>query len=392
MAFSNSFSKFDGLAPYSGMLVLLLSLSGTCSWAASTTNDHRAELQVGVGQYFFDSDRNIDDATALNLGLGYVLNENWTLEGVLADFTTETDVNGIDIDGRHYRLDGLYHFAGAGRWQPFLVGGLGDIKFDPDLSGSSRETLLNFGVGAKYLLSRDWQLRGDVRAYNSLDEEQTDFGINLGLSYLLGTKTKAVKAAPVEPMPKAPPSDRDGDGVYDSQDRCSDTPAGAAVDRDGCPLDSDGDGVHDYRDQCPATAANFKVDTKGCPQTLSESVSIELKVNFDSNSSVVKPEYFSEIRRVADFMGQYLNTIVTIEGHTDSRGAASYNQMLSQKRAQAVAKVIVDQFSIEGKRVKAIGYGESRPIADDGTNAGRLANRRVVAKIETEIKKQQTRN
>jgi outer membrane protein OmpA-like peptidoglycan-associated protein len=59
--------------------------------------------------------------------------------------------------------------------------------------------------------------------------------------------------------------DADGDGVYDDQDNCPDTPAGTSVDSRGCPLDTDGDGVADDKDACPDTPANVSVDTKGCP-------------------------------------------------------------------------------------------------------------------------------
>jgi OOP family OmpA-OmpF porin len=58
--------------------------------------------------------------------------------------------------------------------------------------------------------------------------------------------------------------DSDGDGVPDSRDRCPNTPKGAPVDSDGCPLDSDGDGVPDYRDNCPGTPKGAKVDPNGC--------------------------------------------------------------------------------------------------------------------------------
>ena len=360
-------------------LALLAAINGPALAA-----DHQAELQLGLGRYFFDSDRNLDDANHLNLGFGYVINRDWTVEGRWVDFDADAERGGIDGDGRHYHLDALYHFAPGGKWRPFIIGGIGDVEFDPDNGRASDETLLNLGAGVKYALSRQWQLRGDVRLYNSLDEETLDYGLNLGLSYLLG-------AAPRKPAP----SDADGDGVPDTADACPGTPAGVAVDRRGCEVvrqvDSDGDGVYDSLDKCPDTAPGLKVDGDGCPIMLKETVSIDLKVNFDTNSSVVNEAFYGEIRRVADFMRQYANTVVTIEGHTDSRGAAAYNQALSQRRAEAVAKVLVDQFDIDTGRVSAVGYGEARPIASNDTRDGQLANRRVVAKVSAEVERQQQR-
>ena len=181
--------------------------------------------------------------------------------------------------------------------------------------------------------------------------------------------------------------DSDMDGVQDGMDACPNTPAGVKVDAKGCALDSDKDGVADHKDSCPDTAMQLKVDTKGCPVQLSEAVSIDLKVNFDSNSSVVKSDYFAEIRKVADFMAQYENSVVVIEGHTDTRGAAAYNKSLSQKRANAVAAVLVSEMGVAQRRVTAVGYGEEQPIADESTREGLIANRRVVAKVSASVTK-----
>jgi Outer membrane protein and related peptidoglycan-associated (lipo)proteins len=118
---------------------------------------------------------------------------------------------------------------------------------------------------------------------------------------------------------------------------------------------------------------------------LSETVSIDLNVNFDSNSDVVKPAYYGEIGRVAEFLQQYVGTSVVIEGHTDTSGSASYNKNLSQRRADSVAAVLVQQMGVSQARVSAMGYGEEQPIADESTATGREANRRVVAKVSAKV-------
>lgn len=370
-------------------LVSIAALSVTLALSSEVFADnHNWELTGGVGRYGFDSDRNIDDASAVNLGLGYVLDKSWTIEGVVSDFETELDNTSLDIDGRHYRLDALYHLSQWGDWKPFVAMGIGDVEFDPDNFSSADETQLNLGLGVKRLLSHAWQLRGDARAFHSLDEEDTDYGVNLSLSYLFGSAPAPATAKP-EPAPTA--GDSDGDGVVDTADACPGTPAGVAVNAQGCPLDSDGDGVYDYQDQCPDTAATLKVDARGCAKTLTETVAIDLKVNFDTNSAVVKESYFDEIKRVADFMGQYLDTVVTVEGHTDDRGAASYNEALSQRRADSVRKVLIERMGISADRVKAVGYGEAQPSADNSTREGRLANRRVVAKVSSKVERQITK-
>ena len=80
-------------------------------------------------------------------------------------------------------------------------------------------------------------------------------------------------------------------------------------------------------------------------------------------------------------MSQYENTVVTVEGHTDNSGSDALNQQLSQARANAVKEALVSNFGIAAERVTALGYGETRPIADNATLSGRAENRRVVGSI-----------
>jgi len=190
-----------------------------------------------------------------------------------------------------------------------------------------------------------------------------------------------------------PPKDSDGDGVFDNIDACPDSPRGSVVDAAGCvvkvDVDSDNDGVVDHLDKCPNTPAKALVDSDGCQKELLKEVSVDLQINFDSNKDIIKAEYLSEIETVAEFMTQYAGTSVVIEGHTDSQGKATYNLALSEKRAAAVAKILNEKFTIAASRVTARGYGEERPIADNSTAEGRLANRRVVAIIKQKVKEKQ---
>jgi OOP family OmpA-OmpF porin len=182
------------------------------------------------------------------------------------------------------------------------------------------------------------------------------------------------------------PVDSDGDGVSDDQDTCSGTPSGASVDPSGCPLDSDKDGVYDYIDKCSGTAAGIKVDAAGCPLPIKEKVSIELNVSFATKSAIVQNKFHEDIEKVSNFLKTYPDTIAVIEGHTDSAGDDEDNLKLSQQRAENVMRHFVD-YGIHPSRLKAEGYGEARPIADNSTEEGRQKNRRVVAVISTIIEK-----
>ncbi|MCF6267979.1 MAG: OmpA family protein [Desulfuromusa sp.] len=182
------------------------------------------------------------------------------------------------------------------------------------------------------------------------------------------------KAAPVVVKPKPAPvplRDSDGDGVTDNKDRCPNTPKGASVDKVGCPLDSDDDGVSDYRDQCPGTPAGVSVDVYGCPTKLT------LHINFGHDSSVVGPEYDSEIAKAAQCINDYPGNSVFIDGHTDSSGPAAYNQKLSEQRAAAVKNRLIEKFNVKSSRMVTRGFGEDQPVASNKTAADRSLNRRV---------------
>ena len=160
--------------------------------------------------------------------------------------------------------------------------------------------------------------------------------------------------------------DQDGDGVFDRRDRCPDTPPDTAVRHNGCPLPG-------YPDSAPVAEELVEA---GDP------VRVELDVKFDFDKAVVREESRADIKALADFMTQYPQTTTTVEGHTDSVGSDAYNQKLSERRAYAVRSELVQRYGVSAERVSAVGYGESRPVADNGADAGRAVNRRVEAEVE----------
>jgi len=118
------------------------------------------------------------------------------------------------------------------------------------------------------------------------------------------------------------------------------------------------------------------------PEPMAEPVRVELDVKFDFDRAVVKQDSMGDIQDLADFMKQYGQTSTVVEGHTDSVGTDAYNQRLSERRANAVRDLLVNQHGLDASRVDAVGYGESRPVADNSTEEGRAINRRVEAEVE----------
>lgn len=131
-----------------------------------------------------------------------------------------------------------------------------------------------------------------------------------------------------------------------------------------------------------ATPINPSTVIKTPTPALSERMTIDLEILFETDKSMVRPAYYAKTTELVAFMKQYPNAVVTIEGHTDSRGQNDYNQALSQRRVNAVKEILINEFGVAPERISAIGYGESQPRASNDTEAGRQLNRRVVAVIE----------
>jgi len=145
--------------------------------------------------------------------------------------------------------------------------------------------------------------------------------------------------------------------------------------------DQDGDGVIDARDLCPNTPPNAVVNNDGCSIQSSKLFSLDMKVLFDSGKAVVRPQFYPQVKKLADFLKKYPKSTVNIEGYTDNIGNQAYNLNLSQQRASAIADVLIHTFGISPTRVEAIGHGQNNPIASNNTTVGRERNRRVVAEV-----------
>jgi len=136
--------------------------------------------------------------------------------------------------------------------------------------------------------------------------------------------------------------------------------------------DSDGDGVPDYQDKCPNTPKGAKVDKDGCWAYHG--------VFFDFDKATIKPEFQGLFENAVHVMQINPGLTVRIQGHTDNKGSAAYNQKLSERRAQAVKDLLVSE-GISASRMTIKGFGMSSPVASNATAEGRALNRRVDFKV-----------
>ncbi|MUV05477.1 OmpA family protein [Flavobacterium rakeshii] len=175
--------------------------------------------------------------------------------------------------------------------------------------------------------------------------------------------------------------DADGDGIADKDDKCPNE--AGPKENGGCPWpDSDGDGVLDKDDMCPevkGTAAN-----RGCPE-VTEEVMKQLNdyartILFNSGKATFKEETYEVLENMKEILKEYPHAKFSLEGHTDSDGSNALNQTLSENRAQAVKTYLVEH-GINTDRLRAVGFGETKPIASNKTRAGKAQNRRVEVKL-----------
>ena len=173
--------------------------------------------------------------------------------------------------------------------------------------------------------------------------------------------------------------DTDEDGIIDPEDKCPQDKGLAAL--QGCP-DKDGDNVADVDDKCPDVAgipAN-----KGCPEIKEEVKQLFTQalqgIQFETGKDVIRKVSNPILDNVVKVMSDNPAYLLEINGHTDNTGVKAANQDLSQRRAEAVKAYLVKK-GIAAGRLTAKGYGDSMPVADNKTSAGKAKNRRVEFKI-----------
>ena len=382
-----------------------------------------------MGSYLDDDkDRNVEDGiNGGQFSIGYVLDSAWSIEALLS--AAEAKAGGAGTAGdqtiRGFGLDLQRVFRRSEPFSPYLFVGVG--KSNTDINGVGDFSSENISGGAGFLMdifSSNVALRAEWRARSDSGSGPNDYDDNLlsvGVQLPFGQATPKFVDSDGDGVedgsdrcPNTPAGakvdasgcelDSDGDGVKDSKDKCPGTPAGVRVDANGCGVDSDGDGVTDGKDMCPGTPKGAKVDARGCeldddkdgvvnrldqcPNTRAGAqvdvkgceIKDEIKlpgVNFQSDSDRLLPGAESVLNDAAATLRKNPTIRVEVQGHTDSDGAADYNESLSARRAKTVHDYLVAR-GVADDRMTVRGYGESQPIADNSTREGKRQNRRVV--------------
>ena len=308
------------------------------SLSALAQGQGAVEVEAFGKHYFTDSSRDIKNGELYGAGVSYFLTDDVSLGlsyGEYHDITSEDrvqDGSHKNIKGSLTSLDAAYHFGAPGvGLRPYVSAGVAHQSIgQADRGGRDRSTFANVGTGVKYYFTENFFAKASVDGMYNIDADEAEWmaGVGVGLNFGGGAR----QVAAVEPTPE---------------------PAPAPI-----------------------------VDTE--PEPAPEVVRVELDVKFDFDKSRVREESYSDIKNLADFMQQYPQTTTVVEGHTDSVGTDQYNQRLSERRAEAVRNVLVNEYGVQGNRVNSVGYGESRPVADNSTEEGRQINRRE-AEVEAQV-------
>ncbi|RUO25985.1 hypothetical protein CWE09_04455 [Aliidiomarina minuta] len=321
---------------------------GGASFASIAESDITADLFAAGFETteFSENDRDF----GFKLFGGYQFNPNFAVEGGYFDLGSFDYTANTNPDGS---LSGALKFSG---WNVDLVGMLplsdrsslfarigvhnGRTKASFESSGAvnvqtseyrSREVDYKIGVGYQYHLSEAVSLRAEVERYRMDDAVGNSSDIDL-LSVSAIYRFGARQQSAVE----TPPAAR-------------------------------------TRTQTPAPAPPVAATQEYCSA---------LEIQFEIGNENIERANREHMLVLARFLTKYPQTKATIEGHTDNVGNEADNQRLSQQRAQSVANYLVSEHDVAVQRLTAVGYGETRPIADNRTVAGQQANRRINAVID----------
>jgi len=269
-------------------------------------------------------------------------------ESTIAGFP-EADITRVALNGVYddFSMDTIL--------KPYLLGGFGYEEMNGNRYSNNDSIFFNIGAGVKYYFENGMNLNLMVKELFKFDHGDREFSAMAGIGIPFGEIARKAPPAPSKPVVK------------------HEEPAPVAEPVKF--LDDDNDGVENSVDECPTTKAGLKVDQKGC------AISINIEALFIYDTSIITPE--TDIQKILDFAkflneNQMYGTI--INGHTDSVGSLKYNQKLSERRAIAIKKILVDN-GVEASRIKTVGHGEVKPIATNETKEGRALNRRIEANL-----------
>lgn len=339
-----------------GLMALAFCMALLPSVASAEERAGAGSFSTQGGVYVLDHQQDLEMDAAGTLGVGYNFTDRLAAEivGGVGHFEhkyfNEDECCCAEDNATGYMLRGeaLYHFRPKAKLAPYLAAGVGGVWLRGENRSDEEYATLNYGAGVKYYLTDNIAFRGDARHIYGIEDSHNNFSATMGLHFNFGAQPKAVTPAPatVAPTPPKP--------ILVAEEK---TPGEVTV--------------------RPVEIGEFG----GRPPEDGEKLSIDMKLQFGLDSDRIRPEDRPKLDKLGRFMAQYPETHAVVEGHTCNVGSASYNFELSWRRARAVKEYLEGNFDIDPERLQARGYGLTQPVADNGTEAGRRKNRRVLVVV-----------
>lgn len=403
--------------------VFLLPLS-----ARSEIREGSFEVSPFVGYNWFQDKQNLKDRPVFGGRLGYNFNQRWGIEATVEFIKSGVKDQALrgpregqfahpmdDVDLTFYHLDAVYHFMPEGRFNPFVVAGVGGAHYSPTISTKDMAAF-NVGVGAKYWLTDHVALRADVRDYmvtEIVQETYHNIAATVGVTLAFGGRERpapaqAEKVEPVVVPPPPPPSPTDAPTVSMFADpstiersQCAKlawTTTGASsasIDQGIGSMNPNGS-----RQVCPFSTTQYTITAMGDGGTRTASATVTVnpppKVeekfilledeHFDFDKSTLTEKGVAVMERNVQVFKENPEMKVRIAGYASASGTEEYNQKLSERRAKTVQDYLIKEGGIAPGRMTTIGFGETRPatyepIPSDIESKAAKANRRVLFEI-----------
>ncbi len=394
--------------------ILLSTVTATCL-LATTNIQKQYEITPMLGYVIPQSNVTFLNHAAVGISVGINQDSSSKIDqyeiGFVSTSSAEYDnkVSGSDLFKAF--VNGVKKYPINENLNLYALAGLGYEHIFLPLHDNEAGGFINYGVGLKYKLSDKYSFKFDVRHLLKFDSD-INVLITAGISIPFGEQINIIDldndgvddfidlcpntiedqevnsttgcAIDIEniiidtnttsPMT----TDTDGDGIYDANDICPNTISGYTVDQSGCMLDSDKDGINDAIDSCPNTIPNTQVNEKGCDAALAK-VQI-LDITFETGSTKIEDQDISKFDKYISYLLDNNQSSIIFEAHTDSSGDARNNLELSKERANSAKTILINR-GISEERIKAVGYGEYKPLVPNDTKANRQKNRRITAQI-----------
>jgi OOP family OmpA-OmpF porin len=332
-----------------------------------------------LGQTMFDKDKNLaspgidlKDQLHYGLGVGHWYTDRWGLDlrALHSDLKADKIPGAPSGDETHLLLSGLFNLRpGADNWYPYLAAGLGGTTVNKNYSPSGKETTrFNYhgGLGVMGKPADNFLLDLSAKAVSvELPKSRMEYLVTLGLGYTWGGGRKAAPApAPVAPKPEPTPEPK-------VEPVAPPPPPPPAPE--------------------PPKEIAKPVPPPPPPPPPAKIVLDEAVLHFANGKAELGADATAAIQKVADGLKGYQGDYsLVVSGHTSSVGGKALNKALSKRRADAVAKILVDS-GVPAAKVSTVGVGPDKPIADNATKDGQAKNRRVEIDVKVNDGKAEVR-